>query len=767
MMGYGQGLSLVRDLPSRLIGWGQEGLWVGLAMTFAYAVEWLVIAATGRPSSLPVHAVVLWFQALLTAAALYQLVGRPRLLSDWRGLPMFTLLGFLWWATLWEGVNTWYHQPPLGAILFAAGVLWFLFGLLVLAPPLALYPVARSANLRGLWAWRLVWRVGPVRVVAWLVLGVLLLAAWQAVEAFAKVLVLAQVPYPSMAALMVGLLHAVGWAVVAAAGVGGLARRARAAASQATPGPVGTDETTGPSAPGAAGPEPAGRAGVGSELLRAWPGWRRYAVAGGYAVSLLFILSFSSNLANGSLFLDAVKEAQASKEASLVVRPLAAIDHGSRAIGEAQAGAGVAALMAGDRAAADRWIRQAMWWAPQSRLVLRAQAWVAVLGAVGPRPRTAILAVETSGDRAGTLQLMGIWQVHSGGDGRAFFFAASAEDPLVGLSMPPAVPEPAITGTHGQPDLAARIIDTQREVFGETVGFLDEAHAFAAAVASDDTIRGLMAGTPQKPLQPTYGEDLAAVHSLAVSGAYDLAQARLGDLFRRDTNSAHRQVVAAVCLNLASSATHPHPDNFDAIVKFAGSDGDTEASFSLALYDASMTDHKAAERILGELLLQPLDQQTRAQVLSAKAADEYVSSGYQNAIDDARRALALNVASVAPLDESVIGNAELALHPKDTQGETDLTRAAQDNPHAFMAWYSLGRLAAARGDAQLALTDYLKALTELELLSRLGIGRNEAVVSTPGNSGRFYAYGSDPYGLANFQTGIRQEIAALQKGTRP
>lgn len=712
-----------------------KGRWVGLCLTVPYWISWLTIAVIGNPG--PAWWAVSWFAigAVAAAGALFGLLARPRSLHDWRIGPLFVAITLAITFLGWAFVDTSFTAVLLWGPLLLVTLIGMLVVIGTVVPLALLLALARAESprrpWRALWAryrasgWR-GWSLWVVEFVAWITAGGLVILG--GTSAFQWLF-----PYPALAAAAVGLLYAGITAFIAG--------RLGARLLQASGGPV----AIAPSAP--------------------ISGRHRAIAAGVAGLGLAVVLLFSGNVSQAILLASASRTFSVSMEAAQTGLPLMNLNFGTMTIGTAYTEDAVAQAAAGQSTASVASLAQAMWWAPQSPVVLCSQAWLAVNGQQQSTVRPAVTALATSGSNGPCLdQVLGTEAWRTGQRGRSLFFEALSADPLIDLAEPVGVPPPGPTGTHSQELIATALINGQRAIFADAVGWLDQSNAFAAAQATSNTVLGLMTNAPRPLLQPTWEQGFYSAYALDKSGDVQGTQNALGQLFAQAHTQAQKEEVAVLSMTLAAGPAHAEAANFAAIAKYA-QDSQGKPGVAWAVYELSQQQHAQAASTLEHILKHQPSLSVRAEALAVLAEDQYVEGDFASAIRSARLSLREGAPGVQAIDNATLGDSLLAEqfpHPKPAAIHAIETALSQD-PEAFMLWDTLGMLRLDTGHPGVALQDFRRALAERDLVVSEGLGAYQVVVSSNAGSGQFWALGSGSYGQPLITKNIQAAIAAIKK----
>jgi hypothetical protein len=721
-------------------------LGVGAALTLAYALQWVWVILSGSPLPMLLLAPALVVQAVLAAAAVYHLAGRPSAAAEWAGLPGFVVIAVAWWMLAWvvpQGLAGDLRANPAGAPLAAVLVL----ALVLLTPAVLAYP---SAAVAGDGATRLALRAigarGRGRRLACAAAIIALASLWTVAEQLLSGPLTSFLPYPAFAAFLFGLLHAVGWSLALGLPI-----------LLFDPGVSSAGRTAKPWI---------AHVGAGNDTARAGnprrgPGtWFATALLG---VAVLGAAALSASLPLAPLAAAATSHVQASSRLALAAVPLPALRQGGAALAETYAAKSLIAGMEGDHDGARKLAAAGVWWSPVDIAALRVDGWQRVLYGRTAEARAGIIALRTAGDGAGADQLSGIWLGRRGGNGREYLMRALVTDSLLSLQLPGG-PPPAVGGFDGQRRVLDSITEAQRRVFTNLVGELAGKPSVSAAAATDLAIRHLMADGPATDLRPAYEQDLMAAYTHALGGDVPGAVSTIVASFKADRDLDHRRHLAEAGIRLASGGVSLDAGAVTPLVTFAGEQGDDKDRLAVVIFLMSRGDHQGTVRAAESLVARGGEASTRAQALALEAEALYELQQYQAAIDKAQASLSLKDDTTFAMAHATIGNSRLNLvYPKiDAAAEADILAAANREPHAFLLWHTLGQMEASQRHFRKAVDYETNALAELQQLSSQGLGNYTVVVSTPPNSGRFYPLSSG-YGYRGLAAVIASDISELQK----
>ncbi len=731
---------LARQYLTNLVGRDlRAGIWVGLAFSTTIGLQWIGIALTGSSGGLLRNGLLLLAEAIAVCAAVYALCGQPQRRADWWGLPLFAICAVVVWL-LFVGTSTLivpvlpYH--PLYTLVY--GVLQLLFSLL-LFPLLLLLPGAsvtapRATTRRLLGLYAALWWKG---LLLWLLEIVVLTTAWSLLQVPLQDLVVAWVPFPALAALLVGAVNAVGWAIV----VGRLGPRLRELSARREP------------AATAAAAAPAPALGV----LRGVSA----ALAAAFAVA--FLAGISSLQARAFLQ-STLTELEVSTIGGALNHPDDALVAGSASLAEAYATQSVIAADRGDQRSSVQLIAAAQWWSPQDPIVERARAWLDV--GLGGARRGDILpaasALASVGDTAGASQVQGLVAAHGGRPSRDLFFDALARDQAVEVYMPDNGPDRIAFTQDAMTSAATLLAERQRESFAQTAEVLDQHAELGATLAFDTTLRGLMAGSPGPKIVPSFYQDYASADASAHLLDPTTAHTRLLAAFNVATDDSQRSLAASSLMYV--TVGRGIPDDSAPVVQWITAHDDSASRLGYATALLSVVgDRDTARAQLERVIAEKPDASTLSRADATLALLDYVSQDYQDAINNAKSALALNVSASRALAEAVEGNSTIGLaQAKDRPlAEAELRAAVRDNPYSFMTWYALARLDVARNDVAAAAQDDRKALVSYELVASAGVSTYAYVVNPA--DGHFYSFANNNQ-LDAITAALANDVQTLQRG---
>ena len=714
-----------------------DALPIGGALTFAYALQWTWIAVSGSPLPLALLVPSLVVQFLLAAASLYRLLAQPKSLPDWYAAPTFAVLCALGWLAVWSwpiaAAPTLAQHPAATLIFIPLVVIAMLFASAVLAYPFA---APRPSAIRG--AVRLFLRSGwRVRIGA-VALTVLLASVWLPAAALIRSGIDFIVPFPAFGAFLFGLAQVLGWAAVFGVGLAGFRERVR----------VMTPDVK-------SSPDP----------VR--PRWRPTQIASG-AIAVISVAVAAILAPNFPLVAPSIASAthlRTSSDLALNAVPMATLREGGDAIGDAYAGEAFLLAMRGDAAGSKTNAAQALWWAPADPIALRTHAWIEVMSGSPAEARESIMSLQTAGDAAGYDQAAGLWLARNRRDGRPYLFRALESDQSIAIELPAGAPSPAIGGVDGQHRMLATFRDQELAVLANLVTEIAGQPSYSAALATDQTVRNLMAGSPGDHLKPLYEEDLVAAYAYAKAGDVDDGENLLIKDFNSETDQGRRAQLATISLRLGAGGSYvSNTDELGRIASYAEAQGNDDAKLAAAIYLLKVGDQDHARQLASDLAASTSNKSIKAWALALEANVLYQQTDYAGATQAATESLQLNESGATAMDDAIIGNCKLNLaYPNvDPSAESDILAAANANPYAFMLWYTLGQMEAQQHHWRAAIDYDTRALDDLELLSSSGLGSYEVVISTPPNHGHFYPLSSG-YGYSGLIQAITSEIDELSR----
>lgn len=709
-----------------------QGLPLGLAITSYPILGWLTILLLGHPAGTHWTAIRLIIMAIATTAALFALTAQPRTRTGWSAYPLFSILVLLYAALILNGGNAIFLTLQFSIAGWALLVIATLVCGVVITPLVlatALVPphlyrrvvhnVTRCAFTPG------------VRVrLRWLGGVIVTLILWNLGQSVIDTVIPLLVPFPALASLLADAVSVVGWGITGSIIVTPLAVAMRPSSSA----------------------EP-----TGSTLKRSWVPTAGATVL--VAVSLVSVV-MAPRLQTTVLTYDAGLTLGQSAVASAALEPVIALEAGGDAVANAYTLRAVAEMSAHRASAANTTMQQAVWWGPSDDSVIRLRAWCAALEGNRTQSATDEIALAQIQDTAGIDMVTGLLDQRTGAPSRNSFFAAAELDPYIELTLPDTAPTSPAPTPQMATVLTNGVINEQRLIFGAAVTALDNNHDFAAAVATSTTVDGLMLNAPDSSLQPSFGQDMSTAVALSSSGDVADATRLLAATFTSTTSRSERQMVVEPLLLLTSSAMEsgagliPETD-------FAMTSGTPYDQLAVGVLYFEEGNKLAAGKLFAKVARLP-NSAVRAQALALLGVVDYTSGNLPQAISVAQASLALNQPTSAPLAESVLGNAEVSAELPKPSGQSIamLTRAATDNPDAFMAWYYLARAEQADGNNRQALSDDLKALVAYGLVTGSGQSASTVVINPDGS---FWAYGTDGYGVAHFTASIDNDMILLRQ----
>ncbi|HET9060915.1 MAG TPA: hypothetical protein VFN61_13420 [Acidimicrobiales bacterium] len=767
------GAAGVRAVPGAF----RRGVFVGLATSAAYLLQWLTIGATGAPGGIVWGACTVAVQGIVLSLAVYHLCVVPSSaapnaaasarFAQWRALPEvafgvivlvlaqeivaqslsslfavdpFAWLGYiLWllafalffwpWVILWGGCRTWPRtgltaQPAPGAVQ-------------------VLRTRARALGWKARWSWALEASV--------------LVGLWQLLRPAISWALRTLFPFPALSSLLQAFAFAAGWAVIA---------------GRLLPRLVDTSKPSPPvavtAADGSSGGSDYDTPAVGDDR----PASRPLLVGG--VLALVVVLAFvglSPNLPQLAVTREIVTSTTVSRLASGDAEGLFAIRQGSAALGDTFALQAIVSAADHRPPASSADVAEAVWWAPQSVTAERVAAWLAATSVTPGGPAQPVLVLGDLGDIAGARQAIAIWYDRHGRSDRSDFFDALQRDPTIELAMPCSSPGAGFTGTSTQTDLARRLLATDQVTLAQVVFDAAQRHAYVEAVADERTIEGLYAGAPapagkSAPLSPTERQEEAAGGAMALSGDQGDAVAEITAAFTEAATLTPKDRVAAkdrlAADFLYMTALHGAGSSGTDLVAWAQAHGDSEDHLALGMSDFLQGNRPAALSQFAFANRNGSGKTARSQAWVATAELDYLNGQYPQALAATRRALALGVPATVPAAQAVAGNSILAIGAKGSvaAAEVHLRQSVQAYPYAFMIWYTLGQLEYGQGLYHQAALDDVKAMTSYELDVRAGIGRFAGVVNP---SGSIWQVGTDSYGMPHFLSAVQQAISAAQQ----
>lgn len=504
------------------------------------------------------------------------------------------------------------------------------------------------------------------------------------------------------------------------------------------------------------------------------PDWARWpsqplltAISYPLLVNFLVLALFGGNLLPAWWMVQGTGNlAEANGLAASTLPNLAAAASG-RSVASADITSGILDVMTGQDRSARRILEAARWWAPASRHLLPADAWIGLWVPGHPAFSTSVEALTRLQDPGVVDTLMGIWATQQHQDARSWFFSALATTPMDLFELPASIPHPGITGVGSQAALASRLRQWSAAARAGIVAQLDANQAWTAALAADALLRGLVSEAPGG------GSDLPSQWLSVAAAAWHVDNMPLAvrasiAAWQETHTPATRVAAAQVALEAASmpgyleSVPPGSTPGFQAIRSWAARQPPSGLTLDLVLWEVQGTQGLPGAPnwpiVLPTVLSQlqrvertplPPGERGSAWAIEATIAEasghwKLASAAAQRAIRSRNRsaqAIGWMMAATVLLNTEGVRQASLIRH--------DFHRALADDPQQFMAWFSLATVDNAVGRKGPAAHADLEAIQERNRVVASGQGVYAVTVGSQTEGGSLWPMGTGQWGLPN------------------